>query len=406
MSDSRPYRTRLAALLAGHHQTREEVVAAFNQHARQLGEPATISQRQLDRWLTGNMTGLPRPTACRVAEALWGEPIARLLAPPESAVAAVPDLSTHVAPTAVEPLAVALATRPAAADPELVPHWQKLLGVFAVSENLFGPQHLTGTVMRELAVIRATREAAREPLRTAFVQVEARWSEFLSWLADNAGDGAAGQYWADRAIELALEAGDHPMTSYVLMRKSQQAVAAGDAARAIALAAAAEREPQVPPAVRALVAVRQAEGHALRQDEAACRHALERAHDLVQHAPTGGTSPWEGDLGRHATPAYVRAHEAHCWLRLEQPTRAVSLFEETLAGWPTSYRQDEALHRGRLAQAYAVLGDAQQAVIQADRALAATATGIASRVQAELTRLDHQLAATRQPSDAGTWPPT
>jgi tetratricopeptide (TPR) repeat protein len=390
-----PYPTRLAALLAGRHQTHEEVLAEFHERARQLGETATLSLRQLDRWLTGKMTGLPRPTACRVAEALWGEPIARLLAPPE------PELSARSLATGVEPLAVPLSTRPAAADPELVPHWRKLLGVFAVSENLFGPQHLTGTVMRELAIIRATREAARDPLRTAFVQVEARWSEFLSWLADNAGDNAAGQYWADRAIELALEAGDRPMTSYVLMRKSQQAIAGGDAARAIALATAAEGEPQVPRIVRALAAVRQAEGHALDQDEASCRHALDRAYDLVQYAPEDGTSPWEGDLGRHGTPSYVRAHEAHCWLRLEQPTRAIAVFEETLAGWPSSYRQDEALHRGRLAQAYAASGDAEQAVIEGDRALAATEAGTAYRVQAELTRLDRQLAATRQP---GAWP--
>ncbi len=401
MSDHGPYPTRLAALLAGRHQTREEVLEDFYERARKLGEPATLSLRQLDRWLTGQMTGLPRPTACRVAEALWGEPIQRLLAPPEPELPALPARSV---PLSVEPLAVSLPNRPAAADPELVPHWQKLLGVFAVSENLFGPQHLTGTVMRELAVIRATREAARDPLRTAFVQVEARWSEFLSWLADNAGDNAAGQYWADRAVELALEAGDHPMTSYVLMRKSQQAVAQGDAARAIALAAAAEREPQIPPVVRALAAVRQAEGHALDQDEASCRHALDRAYELVQYAPDGGTSPWEGDLGRHGTTSYVRAHEAHCWLRLEQPTRAIAVFEETLAGWPSSYRQDEALHRGRLAQAYAASGDAEQAAVEGDRVLAATEAGTAYRVQAELTRLDRQLAATRQPGHHGVWP--
>ena len=62
MSDPRPYRTRLAALLAGRHQTHEEVIAAFNERARQLGEPATISVRQLDRWLRGKVAGLPRPT--------------------------------------------------------------------------------------------------------------------------------------------------------------------------------------------------------------------------------------------------------------------------------------------------------------------------------------------------------
>src|SRR5215475_8520607 len=76
------YPTRLAELLARGHQTHEEAVAAFNERARQLGEPATLSVRQLDRWLKGRLSGLPRPTACRVAEALWGEPVEQLLSPP------------------------------------------------------------------------------------------------------------------------------------------------------------------------------------------------------------------------------------------------------------------------------------------------------------------------------------
>jgi tetratricopeptide (TPR) repeat protein len=393
VSDRAPYRTRLADLLARTHQTHEEAVAAFNERARQLREPATLSVRQLDRWLSGQLVGLPRPTACRVAQSLWGEPIQDLLAPP-TATEPVPAPSPAADDPPPQP---APGGDPPAADPELVPHWHKLLGVLAISENLFGPQRLTGTVTRELAVIRATRQAARDPLRTAFVQLEARWTEFLSWLADNAHDEPAGQYWTDRALELSLEAGDQLMTSYVLMRKSQQAVTRGDAPRAIALATAARREPATSPVVAALAAVRQAEGHALAQDEAACRRSLDHAYDLVDPTPPDQDNPWDGDLGRHCTTAYVRAHEAHCWLRLHQPGRAIALFEQILPTWPSPYRQDEALHRSRLAQAYAASGEAEQAVLHASRALATAEAGSAYRVHAELLRLDRQLAATGQP---------
>jgi tetratricopeptide (TPR) repeat protein len=393
MGDGLPYRTRLAALLASTHQTHEEAVAAFNERARQLRESATLSVRQLDRWLSGRLTRLPRPTACRVAQSLWGEPIQHLLAPPpvsHSAARPIAAADTMV-PSAKPP------PDPPAADPELVSHWHKLLGVLAISENLFGPQRLTGTVTRELAVIRATRQAARDPLRTAFVQLEARWTEFLGWLADNAHDEPAGQYWTDRALELSLEAGDQLMTGYVLMRKSQQAIVRGDAPSAIALATTAGRQPATSPAVAALAAVRQAEGHALDQDEAACRRSLDQAHDLAAHAAQDPDAPWDGDLGRHCTPAYVRAHEAHCWLRLRQPGRAISLLEQLLPTWPSPYRQDEALHRSRLAQAYAAAGEADQAVLHGSRALATTDSGSAYRVHAELLRLDRQLAATNRP---------
>jgi tetratricopeptide (TPR) repeat protein len=234
-------------------------------------------------------------------------------------------------------------------------------------------------------------------LRTAFVKLEARWTEFLSWLADNAHDERAGQYWTDRALELSLESGDQLMTSYVLMRKSQQAVAHGDAPRAIALATAARREPAITSVVAALAAVRLAEGHALAQDEAACRRSLDHAYDLVGHVLQDQDSPWDGDLGSHCTAAYVRAHEAHCWLRLQQPGRAITLFEQILSTWPSPYRQDEALHRSRLAQAYAAAGEAEQAVLHGTRALATTEAGSAYRVHAELMRLDRQLATTGQP---------
>jgi hypothetical protein len=80
-SDDQP-RTLLAALVARSDRTHEEHVAAFNDRARRMGEPATLSLRQFDRWLAGALTSVPRPTARRVAEAHWGRPIHELLGPP------------------------------------------------------------------------------------------------------------------------------------------------------------------------------------------------------------------------------------------------------------------------------------------------------------------------------------
>src|SRR5262249_44238358 len=49
---------------------------------RSMGEPATLSLRQFDRWLAGDIRTLPRPTCRRVAEAHWGRPMHELLGPP------------------------------------------------------------------------------------------------------------------------------------------------------------------------------------------------------------------------------------------------------------------------------------------------------------------------------------
>src|SRR5215475_12287426 len=47
-----------------------------------MEESATLSLRQFDRWLAGDLRTLPRPTCRRVAEAHWGRPIQELLGPP------------------------------------------------------------------------------------------------------------------------------------------------------------------------------------------------------------------------------------------------------------------------------------------------------------------------------------
>ena len=94
-SDEQP-RTVLAMLVAQGDQTHEEQVSAFNRRARQMGEPATLSLRQFERWLAGELTSLPRPTARRVAEAHWGRPIQDLLGPPGNAVAIVPQVLSAV----------------------------------------------------------------------------------------------------------------------------------------------------------------------------------------------------------------------------------------------------------------------------------------------------------------------
>lgn len=81
MDDERT-RTLLDVLIASRRWTVEECVRHFSVMARELGEPATLSPAQLKRWRRGLVNGLPRPTACRVAERLFGHPIEELLGPP------------------------------------------------------------------------------------------------------------------------------------------------------------------------------------------------------------------------------------------------------------------------------------------------------------------------------------
>lgn len=93
------WQTRLEQLVRQLHWTVGEFRAQFAAASRRLadagqGEPVTVSQRTVERWYAGKLTGLPYPSACRVLEQLFGEPVQRLFGPPEPAPA------VQVAPTA------------------------------------------------------------------------------------------------------------------------------------------------------------------------------------------------------------------------------------------------------------------------------------------------------------------
>jgi hypothetical protein len=60
--------------------TREEAIQVLDQRAHRMNiRDFALSVRQLDRWLAGEVTSLPRPSMCRVLEAEFGEPVERLL---------------------------------------------------------------------------------------------------------------------------------------------------------------------------------------------------------------------------------------------------------------------------------------------------------------------------------------
>lgn len=91
------HRTVLAQLMSERHWTKEDVERKFEEAGQELKERgetkenASVSPRQLGRWLTGTDV-LPRPIARRILEYLFQQPVAVLLGPPVQHDAAV---ATH-----------------------------------------------------------------------------------------------------------------------------------------------------------------------------------------------------------------------------------------------------------------------------------------------------------------------
>src|SRR6266540_715153 len=114
----------------------------------------------------------------------------------------------------------------------------------------------------------------------------------------------AADYWSDRALEWATVADDHFLTSYVLMRKSNQASGVGDAARTLDLAQAAlHKQDRLTPRVRALALRQKAHGYALVRDATGCARALEAAAEQAALHEDHGDE--ERIQTGYCTPTYV-----------------------------------------------------------------------------------------------------
>lgn len=93
MDHDRAPRTLLEQIIRDSDHTQAEVCAQFDKAARDSGIAATLSVRQLQRWMAGKVDSA-RPPARRVAAQLWGRPFLDLLGPPGTEPKEFPALTT------------------------------------------------------------------------------------------------------------------------------------------------------------------------------------------------------------------------------------------------------------------------------------------------------------------------
>jgi transcriptional regulator with XRE-family HTH domain len=262
---------------------------------------------------------------------------------------------------------------------------------FSTADWLLGPKLVLAAVPEHLSLITELLAVVKGETRTTVLNLGARYGEFASWLYQDRGKLADASYWADRAIEWAQQANNPLMVSYVLMRKSNQASARGDAPNAIGLAQAAQRQPRLTPRTLAVVMQQEAHGHALAGDERSAHALLDKA--FVQAA----ASDQNGDEGpgRYCIPSYIEIQRATCWLQLGHPKRAIKLFDTELQKLPRVHRRDRGVYLARLGLAHAMDQQPEQAAALGREALdTAKATG-SGRIIEELRPLRSEIARWR-----------
>ena len=249
----------------------------------------------------------------------------------------------------------------------VVEHLREQWHLLVKTDNLLGPRHALSGVLSQLETIDNLLATAGTAGRPQVVRLAAQYAESASWLYEDSGGTAEARHWSGRALEWAIEADDPLMTSWVLFRRSQQAVPSGNAAQVLGLAGAARRAaPDLLPPMRAALDQQEAQGFALDGDESTAHQKLDDAHTWAATDVAGDARTGHGSF---CTASYIEVQRAGCWMTLGKPERAISLYEATLPGLPDVYRRDRGVALGRLASAYAASGEPEPAATLASEAL-------------------------------------
>lgn len=374
--------TELQAVRARRGWSQTQVVARLRHAAAAAGIPVpddACLKTQLSRWERGAVRRVSSPyrTLLRTVYGLTDAELGLLPAEPLS--------FQHVTPQA------------ARLTPEVGAYYESLFAEHVRADNLIGPHPVLDVVSHQAETLRTSVRQTRGAEREQAVRLASRYEEFLGWLNQDAGHLDHAMVHTDRARDLAAELRDPLLAAYLLMRKSNIATDSGDPVPALAMAdAALSQTEHLPPTVRAVVLRQKALALAGLGQHRACDNVATEALETIAG---GGVWPEESSLAPYCTTSYVAMEAAACWLQLDQPEQALTMFTLAPPAWPDELRRDHGLHLARRATAHAGVGDVDVACDLAEHAIrTARQTGSARTIR-ELRRLAHQLTPWQSRSD-------
>lgn len=253
-----------------------------------------------------------------------------------------------------------------------------------------GPPLLINAVKSQIPLIGQVCRVTRGADRAEALNFASELLEFYGWLHQDLGDFTQATIWTNKALDYAMELGDQRIISYVLMRKSAIAIEAGDHGHGLGLANAALANPDaLTSRLRAVVLRTRAIANAYLGEAADSARDSETA--LIE--ATAGMIQTDSDRAPYCTPAYVAMETGATRLLLGQATTAIPIFEASRSQWtPSSQARDHALLLTRMATAYAMAGERDQACTVTEEAIPRIQALRSSRVAGQLTALRTQLS--------------
>lgn len=284
----------------------------------------------------------------------------------------------------------AVIAEPRRVDATVVEHLAAVLARQRQVEDVVGAARVLPAVLAEVDLIEGLAPDARGPVRAVLIGLAGEYRQFAGWMGEDTGDRAAALAHYDRAADAAVEIGDANMITSVLSLKSHLAWSEQDAARAVGLAAAGQRQVErVSPGVLALITQQEARGHALDGDADAVDRLMDRTEELAAAAAAAPEEepPWVYFNG----PERVLFQRGVAYVELGRHAAAAELFETARARLPLVYRRDHGRYAANLAVAAALDGQVERATAAGRAALALTVETGSAHTVSDLRRMRRAL---------------
>lgn len=264
-------------------------------------------------------------------------------------------------------------------------------------EHLTPPEPLVTVLSAHLETIRTARHTADDTVRRALIGLAAEYADTLSGLCQEAADVSGAIRWRERSVEWALQAGTdyRDFVTYTNTCRSSLAWWCGDAAGALDAARAIRyTDSPVPATLRAGGAHYEARALALAGEELGCMALLEESTRLAERADKEEAPLFLSTLNSFRTGVDFDALSAVCLTDLGHGARAAEIMARGLEeSERLSIGRSQHVSLSRLAKAYLVAGEYEQAAATGAAALAPAARSGARRTIADLWGLRARLVA-------------
>ncbi|WP_282695229.1 hypothetical protein [Streptomyces sp. CC208A] len=172
----------------------------------------------------------------------------------------------------------------------------------------------------------------------------------LGWFCYDADRQTEARVYFSEALNTAMLSGDDALATRTLSNMARQSVDLGKAREAIRFARIAQAhatEWSAPPRVGALLAIREAQGHARLGDEISAGNAIKRAWQHFEH----GTSQRDPDWTVFLNEAELTCLEGMCRLDLGQHRQAVRILDQSARLQDIEHSRNLGMCLARLAYA-------------------------------------------------------